>query len=132
MEPRPYGCSGKAILVTLGIIILVSLCGGVSMLAVDGICWNGLSKKLPIYPNATITFQRHNFLREFGIGTTVIILDSDDSVATVREWYGRTVAAASSSANNDPLYYIPVGRYSVTRAEDGTGTQIILSGDCIS
>jgi hypothetical protein len=132
MEPRPYGCSGKAVLVTLGIVVFVLVCGGVSMLAVDGVCWNSLSQKLPIYPNATITLQRHNFLREFGMGTTVIILDSDDPVEKVRDWYGRTVAAAGHAAGNDPLYYIPVGRYSITHAEDGTGTQIILSGDCIS
>ena len=134
MEPKPYGCSGKALLATLGIFVAMLACGGISIAAMDAVCWGGLSQKLPIYPGATVTFQRHNFLRPFGMGTTVMILDSDDPVENVRDWYGRAAGAASKAAEErgDPFYYIPIGRASVTRAEDGTGTQIVLSGDCIS
>jgi hypothetical protein len=134
MEPRPYGCQRRAILLTLGIILVVFACGTISLLGVDTICWNGLTQKLPIYPNATVTLQRHNFLRPFGMGETVMVLESDDPVETVREWYGRTVAEAARGSDNEynPFYYIPSGRYSVTRAEDGSGTQIILNGVCVS
>ena len=125
MEPRPYGCSGKALLATLGIIVAMLLCGGVTLLAMDSVCWNGLSQKLPIYPASTVTFERHNFLRPFGMGTTVMILESDDPVETVRDWYGRAIGASSKAAKerNDRFYYIPIGRTSVTRAEDGSGAQ---------
>jgi len=131
---RSYGCSRKAVLVTLLFVGLVVLCGAISILTIDSICWNGMTQKLPIYPNATITFQRHNFLRSFGMGTTVMMLDSDDSSDVVREWYGRSVGAAARAAKDsgNRFYDIPIGRFSITRAEDGTGSQIILSGDCIS
>ncbi len=133
MEPQPYGCSRRAILASFGLFGFLLLCGAITMLVADTVCYNGMVQKLPIYPQATVVFQRHSGFRAFGMGETALILESDDAVETVRNWYGQTVAASARMAKDtdNPFYYIPVGRYSVARAEDGTGAQIILSGDCI-
>jgi hypothetical protein len=131
---RSYGCSRKAVLITLLLVVFVFLCATVSLVTVDSICWNNMTQKLPIYPEATIVFQRHNFLRPFGMGTTVMTLETEDSPDVVRDWYGRAVGAAARAAkdSDNRLYDVPIGRVSITGAEDGTGSQIILSGDCIS
>jgi hypothetical protein len=131
---RSYGCSRKAVLVTLLFVGVIFLCGTVSILTIDSICWSNMTQKLPIYPSATISFQRHNFLRPFGMGTTVMTLETEDSPDGVRDWYGRAVGAAARAAkdSDNRLYNVPIARFSITGAEDGTGSQIILSGDCIS
>jgi len=116
------------------VIVLISVCTTVTTLGLDAMCYNVLSQRLPIYPGARITLERYSFLRRYGMGDTLIILDSDDLPDTVREWYGReqgSVALRLRQGGNLQLFYgFTNATTSVTTAEDGTGSQIILSGTC--
>jgi hypothetical protein len=133
MDERGYGCSGRILLSFLAIIFAIVSCIGTLTFLFDNACYNSMSKKIPIYPNARITLSQHNFIRPFGMGETLIMLDSDDPPDVVREWYGRTVGEAYravQAGSNDPFFYMANARYSISGATDGTGTQIILSGVC--
>jgi hypothetical protein len=124
---------------TFGCLIIVILlfgCIGISLLAADRVCYAGLSQRLPIYPNAEIVYRSHNFLTELGMGNTVITLYSPDDPDTVRSWYGRTTGEFLQDSLNsgDPIIrlqrVIAQTDWSITRAEDGIGSQIILFGTC--
>jgi hypothetical protein len=112
--------------------VAVILLAGVLMVSLDNICYGAMSQKIPVYPNAQITLQEHNLFRQYGLGQTVIILDSADDVTIVRDWYGRTTSAAMRAAQDrgDRTYSWASARWSVTTAEDGSGSQIILNGNC--
>lgn len=133
VDERPYGCSQRALLGTLLVVLVLFGCIGISFVGVDAMCYSSLSQRLPLYPGATVTLERHNFLRTFGMGETVMVLESDDPPDVVQRWYGRMSYEGQQRAkeNHDPFYFMATGRYSVTTAEDGTGSQIILSGGCV-
>ena len=63
-------------------------------------CYNTLSKRLPVYPGAAITFERAS-LRRYGMGETIMILDTDDAPAEVREWYGRYTGSLNRELQQD-------------------------------
>lgn len=132
MDERPYGCRGRVALGVLGLMVMIFGCIGVTTLSIDAACYNSMTPKIPVYPNGRITLEQHNFLRAFGMGETVMIIDTDDEPNVVREWYGKTVGAAYKAAQDNfvPFFFLANARYSVGRAEDGTGTQIILNGVC--
>lgn len=135
MDERGYGCSRRVALSFLAIIFAIMSCIGTLTFVFDNACYNSMIRKIPIYPNARVTLSRHNFIRPFGMGETLIILESDDPPNVVREWYGRTVGAAyreTQAGGGDPFFYMANARYSIAGATDGTGTQIILSGVCAS
>lgn len=133
MDERPYGCSRRALLSVLVLLVALFACVGVSFVGVDAMCYSSLSQRLPLYPGATVTLERHNFMRAFGMGETIMVLESDDPPEVVQAWYGRVTydGQQRAKANHDPFYYMATGRYSVTAAEDGTGSQIILSAGCV-
>jgi hypothetical protein len=118
------------------VFILLFGCIGISLLATDRVCYAGLSQRLPIYPNAEIVYRSHNFISELGMGNTVITLYSPDDPDTVRSWYGRTTGEflQNSLQSGDPIIrlqrVIAQTDWSITRAEDGIGSQIILFGTC--
>lgn len=132
MDERPYGCSRRAVLAILVVFLAIFGCIGGLALGVDAACYSAMTKKIPLYPNARVTYQVYNTFRLFGLGETRLVLDSDDPVDEVRNWYGRTVGANTKAAqeNHDPFFFLATGRWAVAEAEDGSGTQIILSGVC--
>lgn len=111
---------------------VVMLCVSSATVAIDGFCWNIMTKKLPIYPDATVAVQRYSFIQPFGVGDTIIVLETEDSPPDVRTWYGQTVSVNERDAQTrqNPFYHMARGFWSVTTAEDGTGSQITLSGSC--
>ncbi len=119
------------------IVAAVLVCSVGSFVAANTVCAAYLPQRLPIYPGATTVLQNHNFLTEFGMGTTSVVLHSDDSPDTVRTWYGKTTGAflKLSLQNNDPVTFL--GRqfarvqYDVTDSPTGSGSQIILYTQCL-
>ncbi len=69
-------------------MIVMVLCVVVTTLVVDRTCISDLKPRLPIYSNATIKLEQHNFLTQFGMGESVMILHSDDAVEVVRSIWG--------------------------------------------
>ncbi|GEM_PF-1086237 len=133
-----YGNSRRSALGCLMIVAAVIVCGGLLSFGLDRICVGYLPQRLPIYPNATVTFRDHNLFTEFGMGNTVLILDSPDEPDVVRAWYATQTGTflRASLDESDPI--VSIGRriarvdWDVTRAEDGTGTQIILFTTCVN
>lgn len=135
MDERPSGCGTRTIGGCLLILVVMSACIGTIFLGADSFCYAALTTKAPMYPGARATFEQHNMFRAFGMGTTLMILDSDDEPTVVRNWYGKTVGGALRQAQQqggtgNPMFYIANGRYNIAHAEDGSGTQIILNGVC--
>jgi hypothetical protein len=127
--------------VTLGCVVVVLamfFCAGGVTFVFDRVCNSYLTRYLQIYPNATITYRAHNMFTDFGVGNTVMFLESPDDQDTVRSWHGRTYGTflRETLRSTDPLLY--VGRrlarvdWDVTESESGTGSQIILFGTCIN
>jgi hypothetical protein len=114
------------------------LCGTITTFTVDQICYAGLSQRLPIYPDAEVQRRSHNLLTEFGMGNTVIVLYSPDEPEVVRSWYGQQTGTyirgtmESGSFIERVAQRIAQGDWSVTRAESGSGSQIILFGTCVN
>lgn len=134
MNERSYGCSSRALLGFFAIILAICGCISSLTLVVDSGCYNSMVKKIPIYPNSQVVREQHNFLQAFGSGETLMILETDDPPSVVRDWYGKTVGAAYKAAQDgtggDPFFYFANARYSIAALEDGSGTQIVLSGVC--
>ncbi len=116
------------------IIILIVVCGSGTLFVADRICYGNLSQRLPIYPNATVERRTHNLFTEFGMGNTVIIMNSPDAPSTVRSWYALHTGTYLREAlqNDTPFFRMAQGQVDVTRSEDGAGSQIILFGTCIN
>ena len=116
----------------LVIVLAVVLCGGGATLVVDQLCYSTLSNRLPIYPDAEIRVERHNFFRAFGMGETYVELYTPDDGDTVGRWYGETAARYSRQAvqRNDFTYRLASAERSFRRAEDEVGTFIQLYGAC--
>src|SRR3954464_6556174 len=91
-ERESPGCR-RMLVGTLAVMLAIVLCITTVVIGVDRSCISDLGPRLPIYPNTTIKLQQHNFLTQFGMGESVMILHSDDPVETVRDWYSKTVGA---------------------------------------
>lgn len=125
----------------LGCLIIVAalfICVSVSLFATDRACYAGLSRRIPIYPGATVQTRTHNLFSELGMGITVMTLYSPDDANTVRSWYGRNMgdAARETLTSSDPLLTagmrISRADWNVARDESGSGTRIILYGNCVN
>ena len=125
------GCLG-----CVGLLAALVFCVGTATFALDRICYAGLSKRLPLYPNAEIRLRRHNLFAEFGMGNTAMTLYTPDEPNDVRMWYGRNTGeyirgTMENGGTIDRLALrIAQGDWDVTRDESGTGSQIILFGTC--
>lgn len=116
------------------LMLVIILCGSATMFAADRICYGNLTQRLPLYPDATVTRRTHNLFTEFGMGNTVVVMESADDPETVRSWYAIHTGTYLRDAldNNTPFFRMAQGQVDVTRAQDGSGTQIILFGTCIN
>lgn len=130
---KRQGCLG-----CIGVLVVMLLCGTITTITVDRICYTGLSQRLPIYPNAEVQRRSHNLLSEFGMGNTVIVLYSPDEPEVVQSWYGQQTGTyirgtmQSGGFIDRVAQRIAQGDWSVTRAESGIGSQIILFGTCVN
>ncbi len=111
----------------------ILVCSGTAFIAADRLCHSNLTQRLPIYPGATVKSREHNFMSEFGMGNTVLVLTSPDAPDKVRSWYGVQTGAYLRQAlrNNTPFFRMAQGQIDVTDSPDGAGSQIILYGTCV-
>jgi hypothetical protein len=123
----------RRLIVLIAIPLVMLACVGITTFALDNLCYTALTQRLPIYPGATVTVERHNGLRAFGMGETIMVIETDDPLDTVRDWYGVNAGGAVRRMQQQGqmvLVNITETSYSATTAEDGTGTQVLLSGVC--
>jgi hypothetical protein len=112
------------------IIGAIVLCIGTVTLAIDGACVASIGPRAPLYPGATVSSERHTMLRAFGMGETVMILYAPDDSKTVNDWYARTVGEVMRDNMQRKVRVYGSANYTVTTAEDGKGSQIILYTTC--
>ncbi|MBZ0287164.1 MAG: hypothetical protein K8I30_06075 [Anaerolineae bacterium] len=129
MDEQPRGCR-RTLLSMVVIVGAIVLCIGGITLGLDGMCVASIGPRAPLYPGATVTSERHTLLRTFGMGETVMILYSPDDSKTVNDWYARTVGGVLRDNMQRSIRVYGSANYSVTTAEDGTGSQIILYSTC--
>jgi hypothetical protein len=131
MNSSRRGCLG-----CLGILLGMIVCGSIVYISVDRVCYTGLSRRVPVYPEATQVRLQHNMFFAYGMGTTVGIYESADDPETVRRWYANNLRdfAQNDASSRNPLVSAWVrltqARFDVTETESGVGSQIILYGVC--
>ena len=131
MNSSRRGCFG-----CLGILLGMIVCGSIVYISVDRVCYTGITRRVPVYPEATQVWLTHNMLFEWGMGTTVATYESDNDPETVRRFYANNLRAftQNDASSRNPLVsaYVRLtqARFDVTEAQDGTGSQIILYGVC--
>lgn len=122
----------------LVVIAVMFACIVGSIVGINGVCTAYLPQRLPYYPGAEVVREIHNFMSPWGMGNTVATLYSTDDPETVRSWYGVQTGTFLRNALQNPTPITDLGRQlarvdvSITRAEDGVGTQIILFGTCLN
>ena len=129
-ERQPPGCR-RILLGTLAVTIAMVLCISVVAIGIDRTCVADLTPRLPIYPNTTVKSEQHNFLTPFGMGESIMILQSNDPAEVVRDWYSRTVGAINyKDVQNGTPKHLGRTSWTVSEAPDGKGSQIVLYGYC--
>jgi len=129
-ERESPGCR-RMLVGTLVVCVAIVLCISVTLVGVDRTCVSDLAPRLPIYPNTTVKLQQHNFLTQFGMGESVMILHSDDPVETVRDWYPSTVGAiVYADVQKGNVRHMGRTNWTVDEAPEGKGSQIILYSYC--
>jgi hypothetical protein len=121
------------ILAVIAVPLVMLLCVGGVGLVLDGLCYAGLTQRLPIYPGATVVFEEHSGLRAFGSGETLMIIETSDPIDVVRDWYGRNAGGAvrrMKQNGQEVLISLTSAQYSLVALEDNSGTQIALNGVC--
>lgn len=122
--------NGHTIRTTAVVFLIIFGCLAAMVLGADRLCYAALTRKLPIYPGATIVWEGHNLIATFGMGETIMELESPDDPLDVHEWYNRYSASLLREHANDPLLHIGNARWDVNRLDSGPGSQIILHGVC--
>ncbi len=123
----------KALLSIFTVPLVMLLCISITVVGLDSLCYSVNSGLLPQYPEATIVFEQHSFLRAFGMGETVMVLETADDVETVREWQARKFASISRAAvqgTGRVAFNMTDANYAVIALEDRPGSQITLTAAC--
>lgn len=129
-ERQSPGCR-RMIVGTLVVMVAIVVCITTIFIGVDRSCVSDLAPRLPIYPNTTVKLAQHNFLTQFGMGESVMILHSDDAVETVRDWYSKTVGAVVyADVQKGNVRHMGRTNWTVDPAPEGSGSQIILYSYC--
>lgn len=71
----------------LVILLAIMLCSIVSILTIDQLCHSEIERTLPLYPNAELVSQQHEFLRPRAMGRTYVVMTTTDLSANVSQWY---------------------------------------------
>ena len=93
----------------------------------DWQCRTDIEKWLPIYPNAQLVNEWHNF-RERSMGVTTMTLLSPDKPDTIRRWYYQQRNTASEQDTNRG---IAITNFDIHDNPDGAGSEIFLYSRCV-
>ena len=129
---RGFGCR-RILIAVIALTVAMLLCIGVTTVALDSVCYQGLTQRLPIYPGSEIVFEEHSGLRPFGNGETLMIIEAPDDYETVNAWYTRNAGGATRRMQQNGqqmLITLTSSAYSLIALEDKPGTQVTLNGVC--
>jgi hypothetical protein len=126
------GCR-RFVIGIVAVTVTMLLCIGGVTVALDSLCYQGLTQRLPIYPGSNIVFEQHSGLRAFGNGETLMIIEAPDPYDTVSEWYSRNaggVVRRMQQNGQQMLISLTSAQWSLSSLGDGKGTQVTLNGVC--
>ena len=113
--------------ILLLLLLIFGFPGAIVMVA-DFSCHSSISTWLPTYPNAEEKSVQYNFIRPHGLGSTLRILETPDSIEQVEAFYYDNIQALVNDG-------VPRGMgttdFSVEENPDGDGSLIILFSRCI-
>jgi hypothetical protein len=102
LEDAPsMGCRG-CLLSGLAIMLALVVCGGSIMAFYDVRCSQDANAWIPIYPESEIIREQYNGIRPFGVGVTLLRLQTEDDETTVESFYVETQRALRR-ADAEPL-----------------------------
>jgi len=134
VDASPSHLLRQTIFSSLVILLAILLCSIVSVLSLDAVCHSEIERVLPLYPQAELVSQQHDFLRPRAMGHTYTVLTTHDLPADVRLWYrsGRFKLEKEMDENNRNLSPNGLATVSYRVAEDDiTGqTLIYLVSEC--
>jgi hypothetical protein len=134
VEISPSRLLRQTIFSSLVILLAVMLCSVVSILTLDAVCHSEIERVLPLYPQAELVSQQHDFLRSRGMGHTYVVLTTSDVAADVRQWYRDLRFKLSRGTDESDYNMSPNGLATVSYrvgTDDITGqTLIYLVSEC--
>lgn len=134
VDASPSRLLRQTIFSSLVILLAIMLCSIVSVLGLDAVCHSEIERVLPLYPQAELVSQQHDFLRPRGMGHTYVVLATTDQPTLVRQWYRDVRFSLSRSTENSERNLSPNGLATVSYrvSEDNvTGqTLIYLVSEC--
>lgn len=117
------GCRG-CLLSGLAIVLALLVCGGSVIAFYDVRCTQDASVWIPIYPESEIIRQQYNGIRPFGVGVTLVRLQTQDDESVVQSFYVETQRALRA-ADVEPLQARV--SYLVEESPEGGATVDLLS-----
>lgn len=123
---EPHRRSTRAILIsTLLLILGMIACVAAAVLSLDEACRQSIDEWTPLYPGSEIVRREYDLLRDRGMGTSFVVLYTEDDPATVGAWY-REYQVEKGTRDNT----LANADYRVTENPDGDGALIYLYSEC--
>lgn len=123
-----FGIEKPSSIRPLFFLILASVfCMGSVVVVADEMCHRNITRRQPLYPDASIVDQSYNFLRPQGLGITRMTLETEDDPETVREWMRQVTL---DLLQNDEFGGIATVNWRLEANDTGTGTRIYLYSEC--
>lgn len=128
---HPRGCLGGGFSVFVIFFAVIGLLGG-CVTVLDTICYEEMTRIMPIHPDAEVVREEYNFFRPFGLGETSLELYVPLPPAQVRTWYGQTVAANRAREGTPDLARANffVGMADQSLGAEG-GSMVLMRGTCV-
>lgn len=114
----------RQLLISLGLIVAgIVMFIVVTFVALDVYCAADINHQMPIYPNGEVVSVEHTYFRPRGIGTTNMIMQTDDSRGEIIRWY----VDHSREAGRSPGYAITSSPPGIQENDDGSSTIVLFS-----
>jgi hypothetical protein len=132
MSDRPHRIASdhfeytpRRVLLSLLIILAGTvICFVTTAAVIDSVCVGNAEEWLPRYPNSEVVQVYHNFIRPFGIGETVMTLESPDPQTEVLRWY------RARRGIGMPQNLLASLNFTVRENTETGGSTIQLSSEC--
>ena len=111
-------------IIIIGIIVMVII----ATATIDHNCYNHATLFLPQYPNAEFMDVQNEFLRPFGMGITLMTLETSDDADTVRSWYLQELREIREANPN----FTGLATTDWDVVANGEGSLIYLLSECAS
>lgn len=132
MNPAERELGSRGCAISLVIIPVMLFACGFSIFAMVTLhCVDESGRWIIDYPDSEVVSQEHDWLVEWGIGTTSRVLYTPDPPGVVRAWYsGAIVEKIEQTGDTRGSGVAQIPFPFITEADDGEGTMIFLTCRC--